>query len=416
MVKYCIHCKELHEEGDLCPKHKKQLKEHPEWLGDVADFTTTAGTYELVTSQVLDNVANSINKVTGTNLSYEGTHQFMRDIQVFKRLNEEPFKKCGAFFSSENAQTYFEVVKDKAQLKPRVLTSFESKLTGYSQEVDWLRTQNSKLSSIVRKSNLLDGNAPGIDGVTINRFTGNEINRTTIKASTADIKGNIYKVKKAIENGTATENDIIFASDGAKSAAKSYDLKNPVVEMNSSEEIKASNKRLEQKIEGGQMSTAVTMEQVGEKMLQGATVGAVIGLTVSAITTYMKYKNGELDIKEAFKEVSKDTAKGALVGGGMGAITVFLPLGPIGFVAGMAIGLYIDKACKNILDEIYGDGAYGAILNASGYVYGEVRNLSEYYKEIKENNATTEFNLRSAGNLQKEINDRFDRFEQMKGE
>lgn len=416
---YCTKCKKTHRDNELCPLIKKQLKEHPNWLKDSADFTIVAGEYALVTSQTLDQVAQQINRLSGTKLTYEGTHQFARDIQVFKRLNEEPFSRSGVFSTPENAKTYFENVLKISKDKPRALSSFESKLTGYSQETDWLRMTHGKLSSLLEKSSLLNNNAPGVDGITINRFTGKEISRTTIKASKNTFTPNstgIKDVQKAIEKGYATENDIIFGPVGIKKAAEEAGLKNPVIEKNTVEQIRASNQRLERKIMNEQATNAVTSSQLTSKMLQGSIVGAAIGLTVSSLTNFVRYKNGELLRDEAFREISEDTVKGAITGNTLTAVTIFIPGGAIGFVAGVAIGLYIDKVCSNILDEIYGKGAYGAILDSSGYVCGLTFNLEEYYQKIQKNNLATKNNINYAKNIQNQIQQEFNIFEQMKGE
>ena len=86
---------------------------------------------------------------------------------------------------------------------------------------------------------------------------------------------------------------------------------------------------------------------------------------------------------------------------------------------GMAMascGVYFSKVCTNILDEIFGKGAYGAIMNASGYVYGMTFNLAEYYEKIELNNRRTRANISRANEVQTEIKSNFDIFEQMKGE
>lgn len=416
---YCEKCKKMHDDEEMCPRIKSQLEKHPEWLVEAANFTTVAGEEVLITSQLLDKAAQGINKLAGTNLSYEGTQQFARDIQVFKRLNEEPFSRSGVFSTPESAKAYFENVLKVSETNPRALSSFEGKLTGYGQEVDWVRMKQGEISRLFEKSTLLENNAPGVDGITVNRFTGKEISRTTIKASKNPMTSNstgINDVKEAIEKGTATEKNIIFAPEGTEEAARKAGLKNPVIEKNSTEQINNSNKRLEQKILDGQATTAPTIEQVGSKMAQGAIVGAAVAVTVSTITTYVRYKNGELDKKEAFEIVGEDTLKGTLVGGAMGAVTIFLPGGVIGFVAGMAIGIYFSKVCTNVLDEVFGKGAYGAIMNASGYVYGMTFNLAEYYEKIEANNRRTRANISRANEVQTEIKSNFDIFEQMKGE
>lgn len=415
---YCEKCKKIHIENEMCPRIKQQLSQHPELLSEVSDFAVVVGQEVLITSQALDSVAKSINKLAGTNLSYEGTQQFARDIQVFNRLSEEPFSRSRVFSSPEMAKSYFENVLKISKDKPGALTSFESKLTGYGQEVDWVRFKQGELSSLWQKSILLENNAPGVDGVTINRFTGNVISRTTIKASKNPISSNstgISDVKEAIQKGTANEKDIIMGPKGTEEAARKAGLQNPVLEKNTSKTIQESNKRLEKKILDGQATTAPTFQQVSQKMAQGAIVGAAVAVTVSTITTYVRYKNGELTKEEAFGNVAEETVKGSLVGGAMGAVTIFLPGGVVGFVAGMAIGIYFNKVCTNILDEIFGKGAYGAMLNASGYVYGMTFNLAEYYKKIEQNNRDVKSNLTKAKETQCFIENNFDIFEQMKG-
>lgn len=416
---YCNSCKKIHDDEELCPKYKKQLKEHPEWLAEAADFTTVAGQHYLITSQALDGVAKGVNKLAGTHLTYEGTHQFARDIQVFKRLSEEPFARSGVFSSPESAKAYLDNVRKVAEMKPGAMTSFESKLTGYSQEVDWLRMKKGELSSLWQKSSLLNDNAAGIDGNTINRFTGKEISRTTVKASKNQMTSSstaIRDVKEAIEKGTATGKDIIFGPKGTAEAAKKAGLKNPVVEKNTAEQIRNSNNRQINKIDQGKAFTNVTAQELGKKMAQGAIVGAVINLTISSITNFMKYKNGEISGEEAFKEISKETINGAITGAATTAVSIFLPAGPLGFIAGVAVGIYISKTCSNLLDEIYGEGAYGAILDASGYVYGMTFNLADYYEKIERNNRKTAKNIAEAEKIQQRIERNFDIFEQMKGE
>lgn len=411
---YCDKCKKIHEEDELCPRIKSQLAQHPEWISNVANFTTVAGEETLITTQALDGVAKGINKLVGTKLSYEGTQQFARDIQVFKRLNEETFVRAGYFSSPENAKAFMEKVIASGR-NPEKLQAF----SGAAQEVDWLRMKQGQFSSLFQKSELLNKNAAGVDGITLNKFTGETINRTTVKASVNPMNPNstaINDVKEAIEKGYATEKDIIFGPKGTEAAARKAGLENPVIEKNTAKQIRESNNRLADKALKGQATTSITIEQVGKKAAQGAIVGAAVSVSISAITNYVRYKNGELSIQEAFTNIGEDTLKGAIVGGAMGALTIFFPQGALGFIAGMAIGIYFDRVCTNILDEIFGKGAFGAIMSSSGYVYGMTLNLADYYEKIENNMKQTRTNIENAKKTQTVINDNFDLFESLKGE
>ena len=170
------------------------------------------------------------------------------------------------------------------------------------------------------------------------------------------------------------------------------------------------------KIKNGEATTSITGKQLLKKVGQGAIIGGAISLSISSITNYIRYRNGEIDREEAFKEISKDTINGLLTGGALSGISLFFPPATIGFIAGVTIGIYINKTLSNILDEIYGKGSYKAILNSSGYVYGITVNLLEYYKEISKNIKTTEKNINETKEISQRIKNNFDVFEKLKGE
>ncbi|SFB19913.1 MULTISPECIES: hypothetical protein [unclassified Bacillus (in: firmicutes)] len=430
MPTYCKRCKDLHTDNEICPFHLNELKQNPQLLSEAANFASIAGQYHLVTSQTLDGVAQGINKLTGSNLSFEGTHQYMRDIQVFKQLNLDPYSRSGIFADAQSAKNYFDN-GTKGQLG-----MLKNKLNGTGQEIDWLRWKQGKLSSLFEKSRLLGGNAKGVDGETVNRFTGEAISRTTVKAAEGNsgLGRNISDVLEALKKGTLKPNETVAGIDGTNDALHKALTKNidkafqngdldyanklkqaqehlKIQELNNTDGVKQSTKRLTDKISGGQAHTTVTLQEVSKKAAQGAVIGAAVGLTVSAITNYLKYKNGEITEQEAFREVGQDTLKGALVGGAMAAVTIFLPGGAIGFVAGMAIGIYVNKTVTNILDEVFGKGAFAEILHASGYVYGMSVSLEDSLKKIQKDEQVIQSNKRKVVAKANKIEQNFDEFD-----
>ena len=60
-------------------------------LGEAASFITVAGEHNLITSNNMNKILKPISNLSNSDLTYEGTYQLTRDIQVFKRLNEENF-------------------------------------------------------------------------------------------------------------------------------------------------------------------------------------------------------------------------------------------------------------------------------------------------------------------------------------
>lgn len=427
---YCKKCATIHDDNELCPKIKLQLKNNKNLLGEAANFITVAGEYDLITSNNMNKILKPINNLLNSDLTYESTYQFTRDIQVFKRLNEEFFNNCNAFLTPKNAQKYLiEIIKkaiEKAkntgkseeETVKKAINNFMIKITGASQEVDWLRYEKGKLSSIFNESVLYNGNAAGVDGQIVNRITGNA-KRVTIKASidtmTKDSTG-VNDINEALKKGTLEENELVVGPKGMTKALREAGVNNPVEEINSAKDIRDSNERLLNKIKNGEATPSITGKQLLKKVGQGAIIGGAISLSISSITNYIRYRNGEIDREEAFKEISKDTVKGLLTGGAISGVSLFFPPATIGAIVGVTVGIYINKTVSNILDEIYGKGGYKAILDSSGYVYGMTINLLDYYKEISKNIKETKKNINETKEISQRIKNNFDVFEKLKGE
>lgn len=432
---YCEKCKCLHSDTDICPNMRMQLKQHPEWLQEAADFTAVVGQYHLITSNTLNTVAREVNSLVGSNLAYEGTRQIARDIQVFNRLNTEAFCRAGVFSSPETARIYLE------DATPGQVKGLIAKINGSAQEVDWLRDMQGRLTSIIEKSELLNKNAPGVDGRTINRFTGETISRTTVKASQTHtgINTNVQQVVKAIKLDRLDPKEIVYGVKGTQERLVSKlekeiqnALKNndqalagkleqaksglKVIESNTPEQVAQNNRRLMGKIATGKAVTHVTAQEVVNQSMKGAVIGAAVNFSIASISSFLRLKNGEISLDEAIAETSESTLKGVVVGTSLSAVTLFLPAGPLGFIAGVGVGIYIDAFCSNILDEIYGKGAYGAILNASGYVYGTTVNLREAIEKISMNVKKTESNIKEAQQMSAQIKHLRDEFEKLKEE
>ena len=422
MIRYCEKCRDFHEENALCPKYKELLKQHKEWLGETATFATVAAQYQLITSQSLNTIAQAVNKIAGTNLSYEGTHQVARDIHVFAKLNSDSFRNSGQF---ANAQTAKETLSNASDGFERYL---RGRLNGTGQEIDWLEWRNGKLDNLLYKYQLPDGNTVGYDGIKVNRFTGKTVERITIKAAEGQsgLHTNAVDIAEALEKGTLSPNDSVFGIEGLeKEIQKVLDKKIQfaqeqgntdlvkklqdarqnlkIKEIGSTDTVKESTERLTQKIQDGKANTTITGSELGSKMAHGAVIGAAVALTISSITNYIKFKNGEISEEEAFRNVGEDTTKGLITGGSMAGITLFLPGGPVGFIAGMAIGIYINAVCTNVLDEVFGKGAYEQILHSCGYVSGTAKNVEEMLRKYQNHMRRIDRNLNQMATRKLEI-------------
>lgn len=423
--KYCERCKEVHETTELCNDFKKQLQNDPNLISEAMNFSNLAAQHQLINTQAIDNVAQSINKIANTNLTFEGSKQCARDIQVFQQLNVDSFKNTGVFNDPKMAQKYVQ------EGGISIENNLKRKLTGTAQEIDWLRDRKGSLTRIYEKAKLVGeetANAPGIDGVVENRFTGLK-KGVSVKNSISN-KGlgtNVRDVLKAIDKGTINPDDIIVGTDGTKNSVMKMLEKNiekatregntelleklikakdklKIKELGNFEKTKESTERLLNKTKNGEAYNSINRKVVAKQMRNGAVIGAAVSFSVASISNYLKYKNGEITREKAFLEIGQETCSGAVIGSAMAGLSLFFPPGLVGFATGIAVGMYISKTTQNVMNEIFGKGAFEQILHSSGYIYGTTMNLKTLLNEIEINEIKISENHTNMRNSEKNIN------------
>lgn len=423
--KYCKRCKEVHETTEICSDLKKQLQNDPRLINEAMNFTNLAAQHQLISTQTLDKVALSVNKIANTNLTFEGSKQCARDIQVFQQLNVDAFKNSGVFNEPKLAQKYVQSGGTSIE------NNLKRKLTGTAQEVDWLRNRKGSLARIFEKAKLVGeetANAPGIDGMVKNKITGTE-RGVSVKNSISN-KGlgtNVRDVLKAIDKGTINPDDIIVGTDGTKNSVEEMLNKNidkaaregnqellvklkiaknkmKVTEIGNFEEAKNSTERLTNKVKSGEAYSRINSKMVVKQMKKGGIIGAAVSFSTSSLFNYLKYKNGEITREKAFAEIGQETCSGAIIGSAMGGLSLFFPPGAVGFATGIAVGMYISKTTQNVMNEIFGKGAFEQILHSSGYIYGTTMNLKTLLNEIEINEIKISENHTNMRNSEKNIN------------
>lgn len=424
-VKYCERCKNVHEKEELCSDLKNQLQNDPNLISEAMNFTNLAAQHQLISTQALDGVAMSINKIDNIGLTFEGSKQCARDIQVFQQLNVDAFKNSGVFNDPKLAQRYVQSGGTSIE------NNLKRKLTGTAQEVDWLRNRKGSLTRIFEKAKLVGeetANAPGIDGMVKNRITGTE-SGVSVKNSISN-KGlgtNVRDVLKAIDKGTINPDDRIVGTDGIKNSVEKMLNKNidkavkegnqelleklkiakdkmKVQEIGNFEEAKNSTERLTNKVKSGEVYSRINSKMVAKQMKQGGIIGAAVSFSTSSLFNYLKYKNGEITREKAFAEIGQETCSGAIIGSAMGGLSLFFPPGAVGFATGIAVGMYISKTTQNVMNEIFGKGAFEQILHSSGYIYGTTMNLKTLLNEIEINEIKISENHTNMRNSEKNIN------------
>lgn len=63
-------------------------------------------------------------------------------------------------------------------------------------------------------------------------------------------------------------------------------------------------------------------------------IGAAISVGVSSLLSYLQYKHGKITFEEMKRRIAKDGVKGAITGGALEGLSLFIPGGIIGFGIG----------------------------------------------------------------------------------
>lgn len=176
-----------------------------------------------------------------------------------------------------------------------------------------------------------------------------------------------------------------------------------VQEIGNFEEAKNSTERLTNKVKSGEAYSRINSKMVAKQMKKGGIIGAAVSFSTSSLFNYLKYKNGEITREKAFAEIGQETCSGSIIGSAMGGLSLFFPPGAVGFATGIAVGMYISKTTQNVMNEIFGKGAFEQILHSSGYIYGTTMNLKTLLNEIEINEIKISENHTNMRNSEKNL-------------
>lgn len=340
-------------------------------LKEFFDIASTTGAYETITR--------------GIPGVFEGTHQFIRDIETAQLLQTK-FHNM-PYDSSEGFKNWLnDRLAGSAHSQANALSRLQGDGAG---EVDFVREMQGKLRSLFTKVEFakdangnITSNIPGIDAIEVNRLTGKVINEFQIKTLRSDDSIN-QVLKDFINNNHYNESITLVGPKELIEEAKKQGLPNPTKVMGTIEENAKSANALKDKVQSGQMATELTATEAAKKIAGGAVIGAVISVGISSLFNYIAYKKGKISKSEMYTRIGKDGAKGAITGGALAGLSLFVPGGIIGFGIGFVVGSLLRRA----LDDAFGDGVFAEVLDLTKSVQANVKLLHEgsvYMAELVE--------------------------------
>ena len=489
MMIYCEQCRDFHEENDLCPKYKEQLKQHPEWFNEMVQTVVSANAtsptvqrygaavkehlvaYSGVDNQTGQNLTRSLKSIseqkTNPNYEYQNLKQqagFAAEVQETARANAEraingdqtrvvrtddigrvndplydlvEIDAAGNVIDGSGVQMKFVGATAEECWKKAISPKFQKYVDGnarigvpsdyYDKMIDAANEQIETLNKQYQ-SLLSNGDYSKAESVK-QRIEHCEKTKGLLQKSQVSSKEAMYAVehperytaKEILKN--ANQAGLQGAQYGALIGGGISIVRN-VVQLKNGEikaEVAIKNVAVDaaKGAVGGyvvgaggavlkgvmQNSSSNAIRALSETQFPSGAVGLAYGITKSAITNFIRYKNGELSKSEMAKSFAKDAVKGSLITCSLAMIS--FPAGIPGAIAAMGVAIYLDAVCTNILDEVFGEGLYEQILNASGNITAIAQNAVEQLKDFSVNVRMTEqYNRKSERKLEEIRNKR----------
>ncbi|MFC5405101.1 hypothetical protein [Cohnella soli] len=354
------------------------------------ELSTVIPTYEVIT-----------NGIPGV---IEGTHDLIREVEIAETLQQK-FPNMEAYHSSAGFKDW---LSERMGAGHQAAANAVSRIQGDAAgEVDFVRSVQEGIHNpfhqfdFVRNADgRITSNFPGIDAVEVSRLTGDIVNAYQVK--TLRTMASIDPTIDQFINGDQYNEQITLV--GPKELidrAKELGLPNPTKVMGTIQGNNDSAQHLSEQFLSGHMETGMSVGSIADKVVGGSVIGAAISVTVSGLLYYMQYRSGRMTFQEFKVRTAQSCAKGAITGGALAGLSLFIPGGLVGWGIAFTVG----TGLRRLLDEGFGNGTFGEVLRTTHAVHANakllhqgtlyVAELSKFNDEMLRRFALTEAEMQS---------------------
>lgn len=326
MVQYCETCKQLHDENELCPKYKEQLRQHPEWFNEMVQTVVSANAasstvqrygaaikehlvaYSGVDNQTGQKLTRSLKSISqqkvNPNYEYQNIRQqagFAAEVQQSARVNAERAinGETGRVVRYDDIGTVnhplYDLIELDAEGNTISGTGVQMKFIGGTPNECWSKVTSPKCQKYVDSNTPIQVPADYYEKML--SIADEQIRKLNNQYQTLLSKGEYSKadeLKRRIAHCEKTKGLLQKSEVSSKEAV--YAVKHP--EKYTAKEI---------------------MKDANQAGLEGAAYGAAIGGGISIIRNVVQLKNGDIKADIAVKNIAIDTGKGAVGGYVLGA-------------------------------------------------------------------------------------------------
>jgi len=220
-----------------------------------------------------------------------------------------------------------------------------------------------------RMATPLEDRDHGIDAVRRNFFSGQEETHQ-VKAGLSDSFRRVDLSKyspggpKPVDVVDVNEkiHDWRTSEDGQSLIAKRGDAHPDVRRAFSDDRIAEQGERRMDQARSGAAAPNITFEGVATQVGRGALIGAVVGVGVSTVSNYGRYRRGEIDGATFGNLMIADSGRGAVMGGAVAAVNIPVQLAAhalgVGNPVTIPVMIVVGAGLRYVIDPMFGRGAY----------------------------------------------------------
>lgn len=234
-------------------------------------------------------------RLSALKLSVSESRALTDSVEFWNWMNRN-YSKCGHFASSESMRDY--LASGSVGQKEFVKKVVQGK--GY--EWDWMSAQRRTFDNLFKTFDAGDiANRPGSD-VTVHDVLSGSEQEVQLKAYTSSNKPHLANTPK----------DMTVVTNAEKVDAVRDMGYGDVIQFGDNDAIiKAREARLEE-MRSGKASPNYNIKNVGITLAKAGIMGFAIGISVETITSYRKWKRGEISTLDYLKEIMKSGSNTAV--------------------------------------------------------------------------------------------------------
>ncbi|MGC8576294.1 MAG: hypothetical protein ACP5L3_07235 [Caldisericum sp.] len=297
---------------------------------------------------------------SGTKIFHDGV-QYVDDASFWKWMRETVIKRDGLFDSAE-------AIRKFVTNKPK---GSEILIQGRGMEWDWVRDFNDNPLNIGKSAKLatIADDRNGVDAFVRKLFGRTE--KVQMKTALSDTGAQVNLSKYPDETKIVVNEKIAKWRENHPEILAEREDTRVVEQVYTDKQLEEATKKRMEQAKSDEAIPGVTIQGAIKQIGEGAIIGAVIYVGISALTNYSQYKSGIISGNEYANRLIKDSAKGALSGGSFAAINIPIQIAAktlgVGMPVTIPVMIILRYRLKKIVDPLFAEGEYKAVLTEMNY-------------------------------------------------